>query len=645
MFKAAGSLGAVPMNLEVETISLPEPEVISPLKGASRPILSAGLGLIVPGLIFVVMSIWSWRKWPDIFVDFGSQLYFPWQIAAGRDLYHDLEYIGGGPLSQYYHALLFKCFNVSLTTLVISSLAILGALTLFIYGLFRKIADMWTATAVVLVFLLFFAFSEYVWVGNYNYVCAYSTEAVHGLVISLVTLVLLGQWLSRGRPAFAFAAGVGFGLVFLTKPDLFLAMGLTLGVTLVLALRLRNYFPPHFGVRSGMGFVAGAVVPLSISVFFFSRNFEIGRGLRATTAAWISLLNASPTKTPFYQWCMGLDFPLKNLGTTLLWFVGYAIAVAAAAWCCCQFSRRQRLVERVVIGLALAGLVVGSIDLPWAECGWFLPLATVSIALQFGWTWWKRCGDPQTFRSIAPILWSTFALFLLSKMILHSRIWHYGFYLAMPAMLINVYYLLWWLPEQLRGRGMQLALFRSVVCIILGIGACRLVSHSNGYYTLKTYPVGPSADRIFTFPSRIHPRAEGIVETAKWLDQHTASNATLAVLPDGLILNYLVRRPNPTRYSSVNPLELKTYGEETMLNAYRAHSPDYIVLMHRSSEEFGVGYFGQDPANGAAFMQWIQQNYDPAWLCGSEPLQTNQFGIKVLKLKKAIAEPLRRAEN
>src|SRR5258708_5734639 len=108
------------MNFEVETISPPEPDVSPPVERASRPVVSAWVGLVVPGLIFVLMWIWSWRKWPDIFVDFGCQLYFPWQIGAGRDLYHDLEYIGGGPLSQYYHALLFKCFNVSLTTLVIS---------------------------------------------------------------------------------------------------------------------------------------------------------------------------------------------------------------------------------------------------------------------------------------------------------------------------------------------------------------------------------------------------------------------------------------------------------------------------------------------------------------------------------------------
>ena len=102
----------------METTFEPAPTATAPVRNASRIVFPWWAGIIALAGVFTAMASWSWRKWPDVFVDFGSQLYFPWQINSGRDLYRDLEYVGGGPLSQYYHGLLFKWFDVSMTTLL-----------------------------------------------------------------------------------------------------------------------------------------------------------------------------------------------------------------------------------------------------------------------------------------------------------------------------------------------------------------------------------------------------------------------------------------------------------------------------------------------------------------------------------------------
>lgn len=49
---------------------------------------------------FLALSVWTWRKWPDLLVDFGRELYVPWQLTTGKVLYVDIAYFNG-PLSPY----------------------------------------------------------------------------------------------------------------------------------------------------------------------------------------------------------------------------------------------------------------------------------------------------------------------------------------------------------------------------------------------------------------------------------------------------------------------------------------------------------------------------------------------------------------
>src|SRR5256885_11250095 len=99
-------------------------------------------------LTFGLGAALTWRKWPDATTDFGSQLYLPWRIASGEVLYRDINYLTGGPLSQLYHALLFKTFGVSMLPIFVSNLALGLGLLISLYWFFLKCADVWTATLI-----------------------------------------------------------------------------------------------------------------------------------------------------------------------------------------------------------------------------------------------------------------------------------------------------------------------------------------------------------------------------------------------------------------------------------------------------------------------------------------------------------------
>src|SRR3954468_15065684 len=109
---------------------------------------------IGPALIVfaaLVMLAWTWSGWLDPVVDFGRELYVPWQLSTGKVLYRDIAHFNG-PLSQYFNALLFKIFGVSLRTLVLANITIAGAVIAMIYKLWRLAGDRFSATIAALTF-------------------------------------------------------------------------------------------------------------------------------------------------------------------------------------------------------------------------------------------------------------------------------------------------------------------------------------------------------------------------------------------------------------------------------------------------------------------------------------------------------------
>jgi hypothetical protein len=117
-----------------------------------------------------------------------------------------------------------------------------------------------------------------------------------------------------------------------------------------------------------------------------------------------------------------------------------------------------------------------------------------------------------------------------------------------------------------------------------------------------------------------------------------AEDDTLLVLPEGVGVNYWLRKENPTPYNLFLPTEIDAFGEESMLRALRAHPPDFIVVMHRLSNEFGVGAFGVDPRNGRRLMDWVRGHYRRVERIGAEPFSGQGFGLVILR-REGGSEP------
>ncbi|MGO8766110.1 MAG: hypothetical protein ACLQSR_13365 [Limisphaerales bacterium] len=254
-------------------------------------------------VVFALAAVLTWGKWPDPIVDYGAQLYLPWRISTGAVLYRDLFYIGGGPFSQYFDAALFKIFGASALTLASANMIFVAGILGLIYRRFLAASNALTATIIGLGIALVFVFNEYTLTGNYNFITPYSEEALHGLLLSIVVIVWMSDWVAKMRLRLAMAAGFETGLVFLTKPDIFLALavGVAAGFILFAVTRRKILF-----VAKSLGaFLAGGVLPPLFFLWLFLRTENWRDSLRSVVFGWLPVFQPAVVNNPFIAGAWG----------------------------------------------------------------------------------------------------------------------------------------------------------------------------------------------------------------------------------------------------------------------------------------------------------------------------------------------------
>ena len=123
-------------------------------------------------------------------------------------------------------------------------------------------------------------------------------------------------------------------------------------------------------------------------------------------------------------------------------------------------------------------------------------------------------------------------------------------------------------------------------------------------YAQHTVPIGRGADLHYGKASQLHPTGTVAAAALERLEA-LPPGGSLAVLPEGAMLNVLTRRPNPTPY----PPELQAYGADRVLAAYRASPPDYVLVIERDALVYGFERFDH-PDWGGPLMDWLREGYE-----------------------------------
>lgn len=591
-----------------------------------------GSGPLLVLFVGLAMLVWTWGTWPDVLVDFGGEIVVAWRLAEGDALYRDLAYFTG-PLSPYANSVVFRVFGTSLRTLVLANLVVLAGIALLLHRLVDRIAGALAAAAALVVFLTLFAFAQLEFIGNSNYVCPYSHETTHGALLSLLALAALDRWIASRRTVWIAAIGFLLGLVFLTKVEIFLALlaALALGLALGFAADRRGLG------RSVLLIAACAALPVAAAFLLLATAMDPALAWKGTLGAWGYVGDERITSLAFYRGVMGTDRPRENAGMLLVWAGRWLALLGPSALAALAWRRRGRaggsagpLAPLVVGALLGAAALVALRPSPqaWIETGRPLPLLA-GLALAGTLLAVRRAGDEVARRrAVLAASFAIFALALLAKMALHARINMYGFALAMPAAMVVVAALVGWIPallDRLGGRG---ALFRGFALGALGVAIFAHLSIQQGFLARKTVTVGEGSDAF-----RADGRGAFVNAAVEVLRSKLTPGATLAVLPEGVMINFLVRARTPARYINYMPPELLMFGQEVIVADFRRSPPDLVAIVHKPTAEYGLPWFGED--YGGDVMAFVRESYVPGPLIGGEPLRPGTlFGIRLYALRR-----------
>jgi hypothetical protein len=222
------------------------------------------------------------------------------------------------------------------------------------------------------------------------------------------------------------------------------------------------------------------------------------------------------------------------------------------------------------------------------------------------------------------------SLALMLKILLNTKLFEYGAYLAVPGFLSLIAALVYFLPRaahrRWKGGSVLRAAFSTAMVLFLSVQLIVTVT----FLRQKQVRVGTGGDVLRLFER--DEATSGIVQALEEIRGLMRPAHTLAVLPEGVMFNYLTRRRNPTPYINLMPPELRAFGEASIIQAFEQHPPDFVLLVHKDIEEFyGVGPFGEDPAYGEAMMAWVGSNYARVGLILNEPLTDDRFGIALFR--------------
>ncbi len=525
-------------------------------------------------------------KWGSAIVDSGREWIVPDCLARGELLYRDVVY-WFGPLTPYLHALVFRVFGSTFRSLVLAGVVSSAVVLAVLFLALRRVTGRREAVLAGVLAVPFLLFMP----NGGGAIFGMGYRIWHAAAFSLLAVSLAVRpsrsWMR------AFGVGCLSGLAGLCRIEWGLAAVCGAAVAFLVRDRFgRRGFRDVLLAGSGFLLACGGVLAVFIGL--------AGRG--AVLRDGHVLLGGLPPETRrFLLYLSGFHDPVGNLLRLLysvaLWAGLLLLIDVAAAWKedPGRFRRRLPWLAGVALYLILYADYAGSIRMRLMGAAPVIGPVAVVLGL-------LRGGGP---RSAALAAYGAMAMMLSYRRF------------------FNIEDLPYVAPALLFGLVAALASLRELV-VLQRTSATRIRLQRCFQFLLAGLIVVSFSDRIigYAHDARVAvPGTEGMLsappDTARTLStlsaairSRTGPTEGLAVFPEGEILNFLSRRPNPLRHKLYLPGYLSDENESDIVSELERARPAAIVILNRETPEYGRRFFGKN--YGRRVWSWIEENYRPA---------------------------------
>ncbi|MCL2640469.1 MAG: glycosyltransferase family 39 protein, partial [Phycisphaerales bacterium] len=439
------------------------------------------LGPILIAVTFFVLLYNFWGGLIDPIIDFGRELYVPWRISQGAVLYRDITSFYG-PFSPLFNALCFYIFGASLLTLAIVNSVILAIATFLLHEIVRVVSARSTAAIVCVFFLVVFGFGKLLTTANFSFIAPYSHEATHGFVLALAAIYCFIRYLRSLHNGWMAAVGLCTGLVFLTKPESFVALA---GFLFLAVIAMRWAMGRAFRLTIVLPLlIIFATLPIAIAVVYLASYMPFSEAWHGTLGSWTFLSNSTLTSGQFFSHWMGFQDPANRLAIIARLSGIFLVLMGPVVFMAFMIPDGRRHQRAFGCGLGVISLLILKEifqNFQWYSTGGLMLVGMLALVICQATLLIRNRHDPATrIRLTIRLLLCAFAILMLLKMLLLTRYYHYGFILGVMATSMLAIALVDWIPAALERHGQCGWIVRGAAIALLAAIAiqCSSISHS-----------------------------------------------------------------------------------------------------------------------------------------------------------------------
>lgn len=582
---------------------------------------------------FVWLLFLTWFRWGNLLVDTFRDQWIFYKLSQGEVLYRDLYYEYGF-LPPYAVSFFYKLFGVQMRWSVCVGIAVTALTVIFLYRIGRLFLNRLLSTMLALAFLFLFAFGNYV-MGICNFIVPYSISSTFFSMFTIAGLYCFLKFFHTQRRSYLMGWALLLWCAFLSRIDyscLVWAVYAAVGLSYLLSKKrivdsLCIAFPP----------LAAA---LSYAVFITVNNaFD---GFYESIVSFFSFVGSG--KSIFSFVIAGFTDVSHNVRLVAVSFGAHIILLAffyllSAKMCVLREKYPRRITVFLTYVFAALCSVVTSygvmIFLRYAHYR-LLPVMLIVGMLWYLYRLFIRRDMPRE-KSAAPLLLFGVAFVLILLIVLKAGPFSYGFFLAVPSLACYYVFCFELYPSLLEGvlfagRGVKKYYFLCGAVFML-VSAIPFLQFIPYLLQGKTVEINfAPRGKIRCIPGESVRRFQEVVS---YVGHHVLPEETMVVFPEGVSINFMTGRDNPTRYHTFVPSLVAIIGEDNILRQLELHAIDYILITNRPTFEYGYPFFGIH--YGRSIAQWIVDNYSLEKVIGPFPFTSQEFGAAIYKKKSKSA--------